>query len=119
MRDFNADYIDKDFTEFCPTINENVLYYNCKFKDIHNVTFKDCVMTQSELVAENIREVLGVTITLDCNSFRNVKLPEFVLDLFLLLLTKTRGNSKKRKQILDIVGKEKAVELLKSLDVTE
>jgi len=62
------------------------------------------------------RDVMGVTVSMDCFTFLNLELSPEVLDMFLLLLCKTSGNTQKRKDIVEkIVGRERAIKLLKQM----
>jgi hypothetical protein len=66
-----------------------------------------------------VKDALGLTLTLNCNSFKGVRLSELTMDLLLALLTMTVGNDQKRKQIVEVIGAARYAALLRVLRVTE
>lgn len=121
LRDFADYHIDKDYSaQHFAGFHENELFFNCTFKDIHGVTLKDCDLNRSHLMAERPEEVLGVTITLgDCNTFDNVEFSPFLFDVYLIMLLKTKGNDAKRKALIDLIGRDRVVEILRKFKELE
>jgi hypothetical protein len=118
LREFSEVHIDED----CRSIrggHENGLFFNCDFDRLSDVTLKNCVLTNSRFNASSIRDVLGFTVTLDCNSFVDVELSPEIFDLLLTLLTATKGNDAKREKLLDVIGRHKAERLRTLLKQTE
>lgn len=81
--------------------------------------FKNCVLTESKVTAKGIDKLLGLTVTLDCNTFGDVELSEDMFDLLLLLLCKGKGNNEKRAKLLALVGEDRAYSLLKQMAYLE
>src|SRR5258706_10758061 len=106
LHKFSEEYIDADMT-VCKKEFDNALLYHCRFKDLRNVTIKNCDMNQSEILSDRIEDLVGFCATFSCKHFNNVKLSELVFDIFLMLLVQTKGNDLKRLKLLEIVGKER------------
>lgn len=121
LRDFADQHIDKDYTAQRFTgFHENELFFNCTFKDVRGVTFKDCDLNHSRFLAERPEEVLGVTVTLgDCNTFDNVEFSPFLFDLYLVMLLKSKGNDAKRKALVSLIGKDRVIEILRKFKELE
>jgi len=96
-------------------VRENELFYGCTVKKVAGLTLKNCVLTGSLLDVKDAKDALGLTVTLDCHTFAGVELSEQLFDLMLLLLMKTKGNTDKRRKLLDVVGKERAMVLLEQM----
>jgi hypothetical protein len=99
--------------------HENCLFYNCTFDNLRDVTLKNCVLTGSKFVTSDVAKALGFTLTLDCNSFKGVSYSEELFDLLLVLIVTTKGNTAKRRKLLDVVGKERVAEILSMLATLE
>jgi len=112
LRNFNDSHIKETFTTLTGN-KENELFHGCTFDKVAGLTLKDCVLTDSKFVTKGVENALGFTVTLDCHSFTNVELSDDLFDLLLLLLCKGKGNTDKRRKLLfDVIGKERAAELL-------
>lgn len=112
LRDFSEKHIDETMQGVAGREFDNALFFNCVFDDIKGTTFKHCDLNHSTFKTDKIEDLLGATITLDCNSFGNVELSPLIFDLILVLLTKSRGNTEKRKQLVEVLGRERVLELL-------
>lgn len=119
VRKYNRHYIDTNFGEGFMGYHENELLFNCELNSIRNLTLKDCVLNRSKFLVEDLEKTRNFTVTLNCRSFDNVELSPLLLDLFLLLLTKTKGNDSKRLKILKIVGHERAKEILNKMETMD
>lgn len=108
-------HIDENLEELEPGVYEDTVFFNCVFRNLRGVTFRNCIMNQSKVITENIREVQGLTVTLDCRTFENVELSETVFDLMLLMLVKGKGNTEKRKKLIEVLGGKKRVAEMLSL----
>jgi len=118
LHDFRQTFIDKDLTSLSK-FYYNCLFFNCHFKDLSGVTLKGCELNCSRIDPDKVSDLLDFTVTLSCKSFNNVLLNELAFDTFLLLLCKTAGNAEKRRKLLEIVGKDRAREILKELETLE
>jgi hypothetical protein len=120
LRNFSTSHIDEDLSAERFTGNhENELFFNCVFKDVRDLTLKNCDMNNSKFLTERPEEALGLTITMDCHTFDNVEVSPFLFDLMLLMLLKTKGNDAKRKAIVELMGKDRVVELLRKIKELE
>jgi hypothetical protein len=76
----------------------------------------NCVLEHSKLTATEPEDILGVSLTLNCHTFKNLELTPDAFDLLLLLMCKMKGNTEKRRAIVDqVVGRERTVELLRKM----
>jgi len=73
----------------------------------------------SRFLTDRIEDALGLTLTLDCHSFEDVECSPLIFDLLLLLLAKTKGNTDKRRKLIEFVGRDRAYEILKQLEQLE
>jgi hypothetical protein len=106
--------IDKD----CSTLSghhKNEAFYNCTFRKLNGLTLEGCDLNLSSFVTEKLDEALGFTLTLNCHSFENVEFSPLLFDLFICLALKSKGNTEKRRKLLDVIGRDRAYELLKQL----
>jgi len=78
---------------------DNALLADCEIARIAGATFKNCVMDGSSIQADDIRDILGVTVTLDCFTFVGLRLSPVTLDAFLYLLVQTTGNDTTRAKV--------------------
>jgi len=103
----------EEFKEVPPAADGDV-FYSCTFHKLNGAELKNCTLMHSKLVMTKPEDIIGLTMTLDCNSFNQVELSPEVFDLMLLLLCRSKGNNTKRLKIIeDVVGHDRAVELLK------
>lgn len=106
-RRFSETHISEDCRAFFSKEIENGLFFDCDFANIAKSTIKNCDLNGSRIKPESIKDMLGVTMTLDCHTFKDVELNELALDCLLTLLAKTKGNDLKRAKIIDIIGDRK------------
>lgn len=119
LRKFSESHIDEDLTGVSLGYRENGLFHGCTFKKLAGATLKDCDLFHSRFVTERVEDALGLTLTLDCNSFDEVEYSPLLFDLMLVLLMKTKGNNEKRRKLFDLLGKERVRELLHKLGQVE
>lgn len=119
LHDFSASHIDEDLRGSPAGEHDNELFFNCTFDNVRQSTFKNCTMHNSKFLVNRIEDALGLTATLDCKSFSDLELSPLMFDLMLVLLLKTKGNDEKRKKLIDVIGKERVVELLRKLEKIE
>jgi hypothetical protein len=108
--------------ENCEVISghhENELFFNCTFKKLNGLTLKDCDLNRSTFKTSDVRDALNFTMTLNCHSFNNVSFSPLLFDLMLVLLLKTNGNTEKRQALIEVIGKERVIELLQELKSLE
>lgn len=118
LRNFNTSHIDEDCSGVTG-FHENELFFNCGFTNLRGLTLKDCDLNKSYFNPQKIQEALGFTVTLDCHSFADVELNPLAFDLIICLLLKTKGNTEKRKKLVDVIGKERLLQLLREMSTLE
>jgi hypothetical protein len=120
MRQYSAIHIDEDLSAGLHGMHENALFYNCTFKNIRDLTLKDCVLTKSRFLTDKLEDAIGFTITLgDCHSFSDVEYSDFLFDLFLVMAIKSNSNTGRRKKLLELVGHDTVRELLREYAAIE
>jgi len=88
----------------------NALFSDCRLRNVAKARFIDCVFQNSKLEAADIRELLGVAVTLDCHTFQGTELSDVTLDAILYLLTLGKGNDAKRSAIEELIGPRRVAE---------
>lgn len=113
---FSASHIDQDLTGVRLGHHENELFHNCTFKDVRGAVLKDCNLQHSRFVTDRIEDALGLTFTVgDCNTFENVEYSPLLFDLLLVMMCKTKGNDVKRRKIIELIGKDRLIDILRQL----
>lgn len=111
------------FDENCEQLtghHDNGLFWNCTFDDLRGLTLKDCVLANSKFKTNDLRKAIGFTLTLgDCNSFKDVEYSEELFDLYLVMALMTKGNTEKRRKLIDLIGRDKARKILNTLSTLE
>lgn len=115
LRVFTEKHVDETFSEV-PAPKDKVEFYDCTFHKLAGAVLKDCTMYGSKFAMTKPEDIIGLTLTMDCFFFDNLELSPEVFDMLLLLICKTKGNTDKRLAIIeDIVGHDRAVELLRTM----
>ncbi len=116
---FSEEFSGNNFTE-APADAENAFFHRCTFHKLAGTTLKDCKLYGSRFAMIRPEDIIGVTLTMDCDTFSNVELSPEVFDYLMLLICKTSGNTKKRLAIIEnVVGHDKSLQLLKELEQVE
>ena len=111
---------NREVFEEAPSSKNNVEFYNCTFKKLANATLTNCSLSGCKFDMTKPEDIIGLSLTMDCFTFSNLELTPEVFDLLLLLICKTKGNTEKRLAIIEnIVGHDKSVELLRTLEHLE
>lgn len=118
LRQFDDIQIGKDCTELTGD-HQNKLFFECEFSKLNGLTLKNCVLDRSKFTTQSVKDALGLTVTLDCFSFKDVEMSPLLFDLFLSLLTMTKGNDEKRAALIDVIGKSRAESLNRLLRCIE
>lgn len=114
LREFRDVHINEDCSE-ASGLHEDELFYECVFRDLTDLTLKDCDLNGSRFTTDKLREALGFTMTLGCHSFTDVEFSPLLFDLFLCMAYLSKGNDEKREKLLDVIGRERASTLLRRL----
>lgn len=118
LRKFSEIHIDEDCSQLGGEHN-NALFHNCKFHKLNGLSLVDCDLYKSEFTTESIRDALRFAVTLNCHSFRGVKLSPLIFDLILMLLTMSEGNDEKRRQLIEVIGQSRYDALNRVLERVE
>src|SRR6185436_17322407 len=102
LRRFSETHIDEDCSNLTGN-HENALFFNCTLCSLSGLTLKNCDLNRSKFTTDQIRDALGFTLTLDCNSFSGVEFPPLLFDLLMVLAITTRGNDEKRAKLFEVV----------------
>jgi hypothetical protein len=103
LRKFNEVHIGED----CSTLSgehNNGLFHDCTFNKLNGLTLKNCDLNCSRFTTSSIKDALDFTLTLNCHSFNDVELSPLLFDLLLVLMSTSRGNNEKRRQLVAVVG---------------
>lgn len=118
LRNFSETHIGED----CSTlsgVHENGLFFDCTFCNLNGLSLKDCVLDRSKFKTEKLGDALGLTLSLNCHSFRDVEFSPLLFDLFMMLAYMSKGNDEKREKLLDVVGRDRAAAILRALKKVE
>jgi hypothetical protein len=103
LEGFNEIHIEEDCSDLKGD-HEKALFYGCTFNNVNGLTLKNCDLTKSQFTTETIKDAMGLTLTLDCLSFRQLGLSPLMFDLMLCLLTMTKGNEDRVEELKRVVG---------------
>lgn len=115
LHTYSVSHIDEDCTA---SLGEHVneLFHNCTFKNVRGAVLKDCNLRHSKFVTDKLEDALGFTLTLgDCGSFEDVEYSPLLFDLLVVMMLKSKGNEEKRKKLLEVIGKDRVIEILRML----
>jgi hypothetical protein len=112
-------HIDQDLSGIGPGLHNKELFFNCTFNNLNGLSLIDCDLNRSAFTTDKVEDALGFTLTLGCRSFQDVTFSELLFDLMLCLLIKSKGNTEKRKQLINLMGRSKVATLLKTLERLE
>jgi Zn-finger protein len=119
FRVFKEIYNRVVFDEVPPPKN-NVEFYNCTFHKLGNASLTNCSFNGCKFAMTNPEDIIGLNIAMDCFTFSNLELSPEVFDMLLLLICKTKGNADKRRAIIEsVVGHDRSIELLRTLERVE
>lgn len=92
------------------------LFFGCKLDNLRGATLESCCLTNSEIAPKKMDDVAGITVTLNCFSWKDVTLNELAFDLMIWLLSLTKGNDEKRAVLKRIIRSDHMVEFQRELD---
>ena len=115
LRAMREIHIDKDFPEVPPP-TDGAEFYGCTFHKLRGARLTNCVLKDCKFVMTKLEDIISVSLSFDCFTFSDLELSEEVFDALLLLICKSSGNTKKRRDIIEnIVGHDRALKLLKEM----
>lgn len=112
LRKFSEIHIGEDCKEISGH-KQNALFHECEFEKVNGLVLEQCVLARSSFDPKAISDMLDLTVTLNCFTFKDLKLNELAFDTMLLLLTFTSGNDEKRNKLVEVIGKRRYIELLR------
>lgn len=119
LRAFKEIHVDKDFTEVPPP-TDRAEFYDCTFHKLRGARLTNCSFKGCKFAMTSLEDIIGVNLAMDCFTFDNLELSPEVFDALLLLICKSKGNTKKRKDIIEnIVGHDRALTLLREMETLE
>lgn len=119
LRAMREIHIDKDFPEV-PEPKDGAEFYSCTFHKLRGARLTNCTLKDCKFVMTKLEDIIGVNLAMDCFTFSDLELSEEVFDALLLLICKSTGNTKKRAAIIkDIVGHDRALQLLREMKTLE
>lgn len=119
FRAFREKHIDELFEEV-PAPKRNVEFYDCTFNKLGGAVLENCSLSGCKFAMTDPADIIGLTVTMDCFTFSNLELSPEVFDMLLMLICKSKGNNEKRLSIIEnVVGHDRAVELLKKMQHLE
>jgi hypothetical protein len=112
-------YSHETFEELPPD-TDGAIFYDCTFKKLNGATLKNCTLHSSKFAMTKPEDIIGLTVTMDCNTFKELEFSPEVFDLLLLLICRSKGNNAKRLAIIEhVVGHDRAIQLLKYTELLE
>ena len=115
---FDANYY-RETLDLSSARQVRALIRECDIIGLRGAQLINCTMTGSRVLVNDVRGLLGVTLTMDCLTFEDVEVPEILLDLLLYLLTRTRGNESKRGSIRALIDGRRVREFDKIFPLLE
>jgi hypothetical protein len=95
------------------------VFANCTFEDLNGLTLERCDLSRSKFVTSKLKDALNFTLTLNCLSFNQVEMSELLFDLLLCMLLKTKGNTEKRRKLVDVIGEQRVLDILSAISRLE
>lgn len=95
------------------------LFFGCILKRLRGTTMEHCSLQQSSIEPDKLEDLLGFTITLDCFSWKYVKLNSLAFDAMLFLLSITIGNDEKREVLKRLISDKNKKELEQGFEQLE
>ena len=84
------------------------LFYECTFKNLRGTVFEHCSLLESSFEPDRIEDLLGLTLTLDCFTFKDVRLNKLTFDALVYLLAQTKGNDQQREVLMRLLDAGRA-----------
>src|SRR5208337_2604750 len=108
LQAFREKHSGETFTE-APAPANGALFHRCTFHKLNGAVLKDCKLYGSRFVMTKPEDIIGLTATMDCDTFNNLELSPEVFEYMLLLLCRTSGNTEKRLAIIEkVIGHDRS-----------
>lgn len=91
---------------------KNALLQRCRFERMRSAVLDHCCLSESKIEPRRVVDLLGLTVTLDCLSWRDVELNPLAFDMMMYLLAIGRGNDEKRHKLISMIEPAHMIELV-------
>jgi len=116
LRNWNAKHYREKMGDLSGRTLQNELLAECEITGLARAVLRDCDLRGTRVNIDDLRRLLGVTVTLDCYTFSGLVLSELVFDAFLFLLSLTEGNDDKRDRVRSIINPRHLLYLQRAFD---
>ena len=99
MRHWRETHHREDLGDLSGRRIENALLADCRITGLAGARIANCDLRGTEIDIQDLRKLLGVTVTLDCFTFDGLKPSEFVVDAMTYLLSTCDIADSKRQQL--------------------
>ena len=82
---------------------QNALFRNCVITGLRKALLLDCELPGCELRIDSPLDFLDATVTLNCWTFRDVRLSETAFDALIYLVSLGAGNDRKRAALRELI----------------
>jgi hypothetical protein len=83
-------------------VRENL--HGSRITVMRGAVLEHCNMAEVQIEPKRLSDLLGVTMTIDCFSFEDLRMNELAMDAMLYLLAKTKGNDEKREVLKSLIS---------------
>lgn len=112
LRTWKEQYFNVNPLVLEPRVYRDVLFRGCVITKCAGATLLSCCLTDSKFAIDKVEDMLDFTMGLDCAHFSDVEFSEKVFDYLVLLLVRSKGNTKKRLALIEALGGKKQVSRL-------
>lgn len=81
-------------------------FVNCTMQEVRGAMFERCLLVSTKLEPQSLTDILGVTVTFDCEQFAGWEWNELAMDSMLYLMSITKGNDERRIIFRNLVRPE-------------
>jgi hypothetical protein len=99
--------------------HKDALFFGCEFDKVAGLVLENCDLNKSRFLTTEIKDALKFTLTLNCHSFKGVEYSPLLFDLLVVLMLMSRGNDEKRQRLVQVIGRERIVEILRQIKYLE
>lgn len=103
-RDWSRTYYREDLGNVSGRSFANALISECRIEKLSRARFENCDLRGTEIAASSLDDLLGVTLTLDCFTFKGLRMSSFSFKSMLYLMTMTEGNDEERADLRRVIG---------------
>lgn len=85
----------------------HVKFKDCTFTNLRGAHIVNCLLENCRIAIDDPRKLLGATITLNCNTFGQIKLSPMTADCILYLAAMGAPDEAKRAKIQEVIAPER------------